>query len=198
MNSQFEENPWDPPTLTEPTRQQHTLPCLQQSPNRAARRVRAANDPLVSPSRAHINEFETATRKRALKGMLECIDDAISTPMPHSDIRMARVRADVDVTVMGSPVLNGTGLAISLPEDGGVLPLRIPEVPGRQSVDSMSEVSYAKGALSVSEGSTVGHVLMAGQNSRTIKTVKHSVTGEDTLEGISILYGVSICKGWLP
>ncbi|KAJ1951082.1 hypothetical protein EC988_004154, partial [Linderina pennispora] len=184
MSNHFYGNPWGAQTFTEPA---HSTPSLTQlSPSRAARRVRAANDPLVSPSRAHIDEFELANRKRALKDMLECIDDAISTPLPHNDIHMARVRADADVTVPegppveglshGSPGQKGAGLAISLPKDSGVLPLQIPRVPGRPPADGLPGLSYGKSILSVSEGSTVAHMSVPSQQLRTIKTVKHLVS----------------------
>ncbi|KAJ2151364.1 hypothetical protein EV176_006321, partial [Coemansia sp. RSA 451] len=81
---------------------------------RIAHRRRAVHDPLMCPSPADVGTLNRAVARRAAHGLLESIDDAVSSPLPRSETFMVGVKADSDVV---SQIIDGAvDINSSLPD----------------------------------------------------------------------------------
>ncbi|KAI8320062.1 hypothetical protein GQ54DRAFT_264209 [Martensiomyces pterosporus] len=183
---------------------------LQLSPRRAARRVRAAHDPLLSPSAADADFFEHSLAKQAQESLLESICEAISSPLPRSETHMVHVKADSDFhtpdcagllpaqesNLVSRPDTNCSSLVIGAADGCGKRHPSAPStsLPARLGEDILR--MYTGTGLSASEGSnsqSPSLILQQQQQPpRTIKMIQHHIRASDTLEGISIQYGTSI------
>ncbi|KAJ1995709.1 hypothetical protein GGI25_000685 [Coemansia spiralis] len=202
-----------------------------RSLHRVAQRHPAVHDPLLTPSAADITTFARAVISRAENGLLESIDDAISSPLPRSETHMVGVKSDNDLGIPSvasnrcraatSPIRSQTtilkndslptngklgGLAISVSSKSSftqtsntnLRPQSIPNVaiPARLGEDIVvMSRSYAEISLSdagSSPTSSVGPLASDASPLRSIKMIRHQVQESDTLERLSVHYGISV------
>ncbi|KAJ2351657.1 hypothetical protein GGF43_003968 [Coemansia sp. RSA 2618] len=231
-SAESDSNPWAlVDTVEQP--QQHTR-------QRIAHRERAVHDPLLYPSAADVGMFNRAVARRAEHGLLESIDDAVSSPLPRSETFMVGVKADSDVVSQDIPdAVDGKsaasdehnaasrtlaetsplfGLAIAQNYEHGsyasLNPQPIPEIllPAFKDKDVASSARLGGGIYMSEASSSVPYFDAAQQQQlppisqslpsalsmspqismRTIKMIRHCIRAADTLQGISVQYGIRI------
>ncbi|KAI9476891.1 hypothetical protein BX667DRAFT_328866 [Coemansia mojavensis] len=211
------DNPW---TETSARPQQHA--CL-----RAAQRRRATNDPLLCPSAADVSKLNQAVARRAEHGMLESLDDAVSSPLPRFEAFMLGVQPDKDAAGQNTPTMlnfkspcnlaaaaetrsnpnsqRGLGIAQGyfLSSDSQAVPQAIPErnnvlfeyCGGTSTSKASSSILDRRQQLCTPTLSQSLPLPLATSTLhsplRSIKMIRHLIRESETLEGISVQYGIS-------
>ncbi|KAJ2215158.1 hypothetical protein EV179_002377 [Coemansia sp. RSA 487] len=193
---------------------------------RVVQRRRAKNDPLLTPSATDVSLFARNMAHRAESGLLESIDDAISSPLPRSETHMVSVKSDSDIGTPGAPSMryraatsptipaNGQlttefscGLAISATDKHRSIPISSSHPLLQRMPNILIPTQLGEGAIamsrscvedSISGTDTTSPTLNAAQPSvdmprmRSIKMIRHSVQAPDSLESLSVHYGISV------
>ncbi|KAJ2701212.1 hypothetical protein FB645_004740 [Coemansia sp. IMI 203386] len=207
-------NPWAAATNPVP----QTARPWTRTVHRAVQRARAINDPLVSPSLTDINLFARKVARSAETGLLLNINDAMASPLPRAKTHMVGVKADSDIEVLDTEqgnTMGGSPLVVTEPEEServsgfaGIcgLAIRVTDDEVRRSATpnmaiptqigsdvvimsrSFNEFAIEEAGCSPASSAVNG----VSPLPRTIKMIRHRVSATDTLEGISVQYGVSV------
>lgn len=165
-----------------------TISSCRRAQQRAVRRVRATNDPLLLPSRAHQISFAAAAAKRTECGMLNGLGDAIASSLPRVDTHMINVKADSDI--------------IAVDAKDGIHPYRSMEITSAASFHQRSTSllpTYRDKNLdhtSFGTSSSLPPLMQLQQHPppRTIKMIRHWIKDSDSLTGIAVRYGIQVSQ----
>ncbi|KAJ2389669.1 hypothetical protein GGI23_005788, partial [Coemansia sp. RSA 2559] len=196
---------------------------------RVVQRHRAKNDPLLTPSATDASLFARNIVHRAESGLLESIDDAISSPLPRSETHIVDVKSDCDIGTSSVPIMKYRaatspcirqtalsayndaadlpyGLAITATDKHGYVPTSNSHPPLQSMPNIAMPTQLGEGTMLMSRscvedsmsGASLSPTLNAVQISvdrppmRSIKMIRHSVQAPDSLESLSVHYGISV------
>ncbi|KAJ1801458.1 hypothetical protein LPJ59_000254 [Coemansia sp. RSA 2399] len=198
---------------------------------RVVQRRRAKNDPLLTPSATDASLFARNIVHRAESGLLESIDDAISSPLPRSETHIVDVKSDCDIGMSSVPAMRYRtttgpcmrqtalsdnkdtadlpyGLAITVTDKHRFVPSSNSHPPLQSMPNIAMPAQLGEGTMVMSRscvedsmsGASLSPTLNAAQMSldrppppmRSIKMIRHGVQAPDSLESLSVHYGISV------
>ncbi|KAJ2487328.1 spindle assembly checkpoint kinase, partial [Coemansia sp. RSA 2320] len=176
-------NPWKPDCDSI-----SNVPQRRRVPWRAVRRSRTVHDPLMSPSLTDATSMAHATARRAERGLMLGIDDAIASSLPRTETHMLAIQPDGDLEPSTLAITSAGLLAESSTTLAATACGHFDQVSPRGNYGYLIEANA--GTLSLQSLLPVPPPIL--QTTRTIKMIRHRIRATDSIESISVQYGIPI------
>ncbi|KAJ2468983.1 hypothetical protein GGI02_003529 [Coemansia sp. RSA 2322] len=176
-------NPWKPDCDSI-----SNVPQRRRVPWRAVRRSRTVHDPLMSPSLTDATSMAHATARRAERGLMLGIDDAIASSLPRTETHMLAIQPDGDLEPSTLAITSAGLLAESSTTLAATACGHFDQVSPRGNYGYLIEANA--GTLSLQSLLPVPPPIL--QTTRTIKMIRHRIRATDSIESISVQYGIPV------